>query len=37
MNLLECDIEDYEIDANLCRVTTARDSLITVTDQLETA
>jgi YebC/PmpR family DNA-binding regulatory protein len=37
MQLLECDIEDYEIDTDLCKVITSRDSLITVTGVLEFA
>ncbi len=37
MKLLDCDIEDYEIDTDLCRVTTSRESLLTATADLETA
>jgi transcriptional/translational regulatory protein YebC/TACO1 len=37
MDLLECDIEDYEIDTDLCKVVTSRESLLTVTADLEAA
>ncbi len=37
MNLLEYDIEDYEIDTDICKVVTSRESLTIVAADLETA
>lgn len=35
MDLIESEVEDYEMDTDLCKVTTTRESLLTVTAELE--
>lgn len=35
MDLIESEVEDYELDTDWCRVTTTRESLLTVTAELE--